>query len=320
MSFEIRRYRDHDAEIWDNFCHDAINATFLHRRKFISYHGDKFHDESVLFYYDGRLVGVMPAARDLTDDQQVVSHPGLSYGGIVHQGWLCGQRMLDAMTDLLLYYKKLSYQRLLYKSLPYGFAIAPAQDDLYALFRLQAQRVRCDLTNILDLSSRRPPSTRRKRAISQAKKHVELVMGHECLPEFWPIVIDNLWRKHKLKPVHNLSEIMMLIDRFPNNIVFLGAKINGKIEAGLILFNSVKVWHSQYSCASEIGNSYSAMDLLLENAIAEATESGVRYFDFGISTDQAGMNINNGLFQYKYEFGGGAMVHETYKLSLEDRQ
>lgn len=58
------------------------------------------------------------------------------------------------------------------------------------------------------------------------------------------------------------------------------------------------------------------MDLLLESSLANARESGARYFDLGISTDQAGTVINNGLFQYKSEFGGGAAVHEFYMIHL----
>lgn len=316
MSFLIKKYIPDQYDIWDEFCRNAINATFLHSRKFLAYHGNRFHDESIMIYHQERLVGVMPAAQDLQAQNLVVSHPGISYGGIVHQGFLHGQNMLEAMMEVVEYYKIKGYAGLYYKPLPYAFAVTPAQDDLYAMYRLNAVLVRCDLTNIIDLSSKKSMSDRRKRGIAKANRHVKLEYGIKHLPELWPVVNDNLERKHNLVPVHNLDEITILAELFPDNVQIRIALINEKVEAGLVLFNSSRFWHSQYSCSSEIGYKFAAMDLLLNAAITDAALAEARFFDLGISTDQAGTVINNGLFQYKSEFGGGAMVHEFYRLNF----
>src|SRR5919197_1305542 len=86
-----RSFSPADAEAWDQLVQRSINGTFLHSRRFLSYHGDRFRDRSVIFTIGSSLiVGVLPAALDPADEETVVSHPGATYGGIVHDGTLQG--------------------------------------------------------------------------------------------------------------------------------------------------------------------------------------------------------------------------------------
>ena len=100
MSIEIVPYTPANETVWDEFCAGAVNATFLHTRRFLSYHGDRFKDMSVLMMESGKPVGLFPAAESLSDSKVVISHPGITYGGIVHRGWLSGIRMIEAFTAL----------------------------------------------------------------------------------------------------------------------------------------------------------------------------------------------------------------------------
>ena len=79
MSIEVVPYASEHAESWDLFCAEAGNATFLSTRRFISYHGQRFNDLSLLVTNVGKLVGVFPAAQSLSDPELVVSHPGITY-------------------------------------------------------------------------------------------------------------------------------------------------------------------------------------------------------------------------------------------------
>jgi hypothetical protein len=83
----IRSYGPEDASSWNELVERASNGTFLHTRTFISYHGDRFRDRSlILENRRKRIVGVFPAAEAPADPEMVISHPGLTYGGIVHDG------------------------------------------------------------------------------------------------------------------------------------------------------------------------------------------------------------------------------------------
>ena len=75
-------------------------ATFLHTRCFLAYHHDRFRDVSLLLANDREIVGLFPAAVDPGDVRRVVSHPGITYGGLLHSGTLYGERMIDAIATL----------------------------------------------------------------------------------------------------------------------------------------------------------------------------------------------------------------------------
>lgn len=316
MTLNIVAFRSDLDASWDAFCARSLNATFLHSRRFLGYHGERFEDASVLLLDGEKLVGVMPAARAANDSATVVSHPGATYGGIVHQGGLVGNRMIDALGDLRRHYADLGYSKLLYKAVPFIYGRATAQDDLYALFRHGAIRSRCDLSCAIDLGQRLPSSERRRRALKKAGRIVTLSHERSDVDALWTVLGDNLWRKHGAKPVHTLDEIELLIQRFPDNIVIRCAKISGKVEAGVVLFNSCGVWHAQYIASSEIGYEASALDAVFDAVIREATDAGNRYFDFGTSNEQGGTVLNDGLYRFKQEFGGSGVAHEFYELTL----
>ena len=131
---EIVPYESSHAETWDEFCAEAPNSNFLHSRAFLSYHGDRFKDLSLLIMDSGKVLGLFPAALSLSDPAVVVCHPGITYGSLVHQGKLSGNRMVEVFRIISEYYATLGYRRLQYNALPFIYSKVPAQDDLYALY------------------------------------------------------------------------------------------------------------------------------------------------------------------------------------------
>lgn len=317
MTLAIRRYDHASATKWDRFCSASINGTFLHSRQFLSYHGDRFTDASVLIEESGKLVGIFPAAVAPAAKELIVSHPGATFGGIVHQGRLAGMKMLDAITALKHHYASLGYRRVLYKAVPHIYMQAQAQDDLYALYRLRAERVRCDLSCAIDLASRRQPSERRKRSLKKALRVTNVSRDSNLIGEFWRVLEGNLESKHDARPIHSLDEIGLLQSRFPEEIHVRCGLIDGKVEGGVLLFNSSRVWHAQYISSSARGHELSVLDAVFDSIITEAGERGARYIDFGTSNEAGGQILNDGLYRFKHEFGGGGVAHEFYQISLD---
>ncbi|OYD76186.1 UNVERIFIED_ORG: acetyltransferase (GNAT) family protein [Burkholderia sp. CF145] len=316
MTIEVVRYQPSLSEAWDAFCENAVNSTFLHTRRFLGYHGDRFRDVSALLMQDGDIVGVFPAAEAPADRSMVVSHPGITYGGIVHGGAPSGVRMIEAFEQVREHYRADGYERLRYKAVPHLYQSRPSQDDLYALFRLGARRSRCDLSCTIDLKDRAKPSERRRRALKKALKSVSVVAGAEQVRPLWQVLADNLTRKHDAAPVHSLGEMEQLIALFPDFIDLFCGQIDGQVEAGVVVFKTRTAWHAQYIAASETAYSVSALDAVFDRAITEATSAGARYFDFGTSNEREGTVLNEGLYQYKHEYGGGGVVHEFYDIDL----
>jgi hypothetical protein len=316
VTIEIVAYESKYETVWDLFCASAQNATFLHTRHFINYHGSKFKDESLLFYKENKLLGLLPAAQSLTNPALVISHPGITYGGIVHGGEITGPLMLEVFSALANHYRFNSYHFFQYKAIPFIYPIKPSQDDLYALFRVGALLKRCDLSCALDLSAPKSFSNRRKRGIKKAAQSVAISGDISLLPSLYSVIQDNLDRKHGALPVHSLSELLLLIERFPHEIQIRCAIFENKVEAGVIFFISKNVWHAQYIAASKTGYEISALDAVFDVSIDEARSLSARYFDFGTSNEDQGTILNSGLYTFKSEFGGSGVSHEFYELNL----
>ncbi len=317
MNIEIISYQQIDEAVWDSFCVNAENATLLHTRRFLSYHGTRFNDHSVLITKDGKLAGLFPAAESPQNPEKIVSHPGITYGGLLHQGNLGGMLMVEVLCKICRYYAREGYQWLEYKPVPFIYTARPVQDDLYALFRLGAKRLRTDLSCAIDLGNQRPLNQRRKRALKKARLVVTVSSDPALLGDLWGVLAENLARRHETKPVHSLAELTLLREKFPQEIIIRCALIDGLVEAGLVLFNSPMVWHTQYIAASEVAYKVSALDAVFDAVIHEAQQKGVRYFDFGISNEKEGWVLNDGLYRFKSEFGGGGIIHECYELLLD---
>jgi hypothetical protein len=313
----VRGYRAADAERWDLLCARSRNATFLHTRRFLSYHGDRFVDRSCVVERDGELVGVFPAAASPTVSTCAVSHPGATYGGLIHCGALAGAAGVEALREIGMHLRREGFRTLRYKAVPHIYQVVPAQEDLYALFRLGATRDRVDLSCAIDLQSAVPLSTRRRRGYRKAlTERLRVEVGLHQLAEFWPVLCDNLAGRHAKTPPHSLDEISALAARLPEQLQLVCARHAAAVVAGALIFVTPRVHHAQYIGSSPAGRSVGGLDAVFQHCI-EWARGRTRYFDFGISTEREGLWLNEGLDGFKREFGGGGVVHEHFSVDLD---
>lgn len=313
-----RFFATDDADRWEALCARAHGATFLHSRRFLSYHGERLADRSLVFEDDAaNWLGAMPLALDPADATHWVSHPGITYGGVLHDGALRGGAMVHALQAACTRLRERGARRFTFKAVPTIYHQAPAQDELYALARLGAQRVRCDLSSCIDLAQRLPVSERRRRGLRRAQRNgLDVAHGTEWLDALWPVLKTNLAQAHGVRPAHTLAEARLLAERFPRAIQCRVALHEKRVVAGLVLFVTARVTHSQYIASSEAGRALGALDLLFEHTIAEAQAMQQRFFNFGVSSEGGGRVLNEGLFRFKSEFGAGSVVHEHYEVPL----
>lgn len=315
-AMQVRPFRAEDTEQWDALCGESSLATFLHTRRFLSYHGQRFQDCSAVVEDGGRLVGVFPAAPDPQGERCVVSHPGASYGGLVYAEGTGVGKILGMFEKLKAFYREAGFRRLRYKAIPHIYQVRPGQEDLYALFRLDAVRYRCDLSCAVDLARPGKLHAQRWRSLKRARAaQVEIEWGNDHLAALWPVLEGNLARKHGVQPTHSLAEMNLLTSLFPSQISSVVARVAGNVEAGAVIFHSPNVWHAQYICSSPAGHDQCALDAVFDAAMTRAAPHA-RYFSFGISTEQGGRVLNEGLYSFKQGFGGGGVVHEFYELPL----
>src|SRR5688572_5388687 len=139
-SIHVRRYAAGDEARWDAFVEAAATGTLLHTRRFLSYHGDRFADASLLVF-DGpdKLCAVLPAAVDPGDPACVCSHPGATYGGLLVAAASHGLEVFDALQAACAHYADAGFERLAYKAVPVHLHATPGQADAYALWRAGAR-------------------------------------------------------------------------------------------------------------------------------------------------------------------------------------
>ena len=114
--------------------------------------------------------------------------------------------------------------------------------------------MRCDLSTVIDSNQQVVmPSSNRKRGLKRATKNELRVTETQDFDTFWEeILIPNLDQKYNVSPTHSLLEITALKQKFPNSIRQFNAYKNDKIVAGVTVFESKNVAHSQYISANEL--------------------------------------------------------------------
>ncbi len=299
---------------WDALVRDSRNATFLLQRAYMDYHADRFADHSLIARDEhGRLLAALPANRE---GDVLVSHRGLTYGG-----WILPQRRCDALDMLkiwevlLPYLRSEGFLRLIYKAIPHIYHSAPAEEDLYAIFRAGGRLSQTLVSSVVDL--RNPlPFGRRMKEIARKVLRSDIVFAEsDSWAEYWAVLSEMLASRYDTKPVHTLEEIMLLRERFPNEIKLYTASLNGEIIAGAVLYVSPQVVHLQYSAASAQGKELSTVTGLYQCLVDKYTGKAA-WFDFGTSNEQGGLYVNEGLLRQKCNCGGRAIVYNTFEIDI----
>ena len=137
---------------------------------------------------------------------------------------------------------------------------------------------------------------------------------------FWnKILIPNLANKHQAKPVHTLSEIVALQKKFPENIRHFNVYFNEEIVAGTTIFVSDQVAHPQYVSGQNEKNELGSLDYLYHYLITEVFKDK-HFFDFGISNEEQGKKLNEGLIFWKESFGTNVIIQDFYEVETNNFQ
>ena len=223
------------------------------------------------------------------------------------------EKMVDALVG---HYRKLGFERMIYKEVPHIYTKVPANEDSYALFRAGFRLERCGLiAAICPGFFRLERNAKRgiKKAVSAGVK-LRLASNQDELRKGWHIIESNLWQRYKVNPTHSWQEISRLLELFPENISFAIVDVGGEIEAALVCFHFSEVVHAQYIAASKCGMDFSVLCKSIQIVVDEAVKKQ-KYFSFGTSNNLDG-SLNYRLYEYKSGFGGVGVIHNIYHLTI----
>lgn len=309
--YKVIKYSTEYKELWNSFVKSSKNAYFMFDRNFMDYHSNRFQDNSLMFFdQNEKIIALLPAN---IKDKNLYSHQGLTHGGFIVDEKMKQGKMLECFEVLKKYMKDNEIEYLIYKTIPHIYHKLPSEEDLYALFKNNAKLLKIEPSTTIMLSSPCKMPKGRKAQIARAKKS-NIIIENSCnFNEFIELENQILKKYHNTVAVHSADELTLLKLRFQDEIQLWCAKLGDKIIAATLLFVSDNVVHTQYLAADEKARELGALDLLIKYLIGKF-QNHKKYFDFGISTEDNGQYLNNGLISQKESFGGRTTVYQTYML------
>jgi len=309
----IRKYRPADEAVWDDFVRQSKNGAFLFERGFMDYHAHRFKDHSVLIFQNDKLKSVMSCNEEVGS---VVSHGGLSYGGLLLDKEVNLSDVISFFYHLLKYFHERGFTKLTYKCVPPYLPLVPSFEDQYALFLANAVLTRRDMCAVY---SRNNAQSFRESRMQSARKAggsgIKVVRASDP-SRFWPVLESNLMDRHGVKPVHTLDEIRRLMSRFPDRIHCFEA-VGEQILGGTIIFEMATTAHAQYISSTADGKSSGALDFLFQTLITD-TFAFKPYFSFGMSNEKEGRYLNLGLNSWKEGFGTSPFPLDFYQVQTSN--
>jgi len=327
MSYTIRPYTEERAEKWDAFVmQQAMNGTFLHTRRFLSYHPQgRFEDASLMVYNAQELCAVIPAAVQTVEGRRMLrSHPGSTFGGlIVGPEMLRAPKLVELMSDLDGYLQEMGYGACELKLTSDLFSTLPTDVLQYALYH-------AGYTDEIEIAAYLPLAGRTHEALvadysfnkrydlkkcEKAGLSARRIHTRDELETFYDLLCVNL-QKFDARPVHTLEELVDFHDqRLKDEIVFLGVyEPMGRMVAGACLFHfaQANVLHTQYLATAPDVKKYVPSAYLYDSVIRTALEMGAGSVSFGTSTHDRGRVLNTGLIQNKEGYGALHSLNRIY--------
>ena len=312
-NYTVKKYQTKDFYVWNNFIADAKNATFLFHRSFMEYHSGRFEDFSLLIFENEILKAVLPAN---IVENQVFSHQGLTYGGLVLKESEITQDVESIFESILIFLKSNDIIDFVIKPIISIYSRYPSFEIDYFLIQKGGALFRKDLNLAIAFSKPLKISKSKLKHFRKDNKNELLIKKENQFESFWnKVLIPRLNEKHNVNPVHSLEEIQYLAEKFPNNIHQFNVYMDDEILAGITIFESHNVVKSQYGATTERGEKYRALDFLFINLIYEFKDK-FAYFDMGIVNENQGKTVNYGLLKQKEELGCSVFIQDHYKISI----
>lgn len=304
----VKRYQSENSKLWNEFA-QAYSDFFFFQRDFMEYHQDRFEDHSLLIYKEDELVAILPAS---VKSSVLICHGGLTFGFLV-----CSETRYLAYKDIWqavqFYCKEHGLQEVIYKKSPQFFNVIGQDNDSYELIRKGAKPLKTELTSYINFTDYIYSKGRKSSVQKSLKQGLTYHHDSDQFAAYFEVLTGVLSAGHGVKPTHSIEELVLLKQKFSQNIILSIVKKDGRIVAGAILFIFGKVVHTQYLAVTEVGKNLCAMDFLM-NAVIEHYKATCTGLSFGISTEQGGQIVNEGLVLQKESYGAKNYLINTYQI------
>ena len=329
---EILKYSHNMNNDWDQFVSDSFNGTIFHKQKFLSYHIDRhFENCSLIFKKRGKIIAVLPAAIINQDNNKTFfSHPGASFGGIVHQylSFKDCTQIIDLAEDFCI---KNDFNSMFIVQTPTIYNTCEQNEIVdYSLKLKDYNNIENYISNVLlinqDVKKQiNQISKNKNRTISYYKTLIKKYSLNfkwvDDFKDFYPILIENK-KKHKARPTHSQLELEKLQKTFPNEVLQLMLYSNEIPIAGMTTFKANKkgaiIFYSMFDYKY---NNMQPIALLMHYIIQWGQKNNLTFIDYGIShMPQADnpLTPSKSLIKFKEEFGCFGIIRNAYHKTIND--
>ncbi len=299
--------------VWDQLV-TASCSPFLFYRAYMDYHEDRFADYSALVYEGNVLVAALPCT--ISNDGLLVSHAGLTYGGLIKINGMKSNKIIEILNFLFTEYKKIGIRKVIYKVVPDFYNNFGSQSEGYALFVKGASFHSRGLSAGINLKLGEFPVKK----IRDCKNIVNgrmTMQSTDSFEELFREINKNLMGKYATKAVHSSDEMALLKSRFPNNIQLYELRdFEYGLCASAIVYEVCNVAHIQYMVLTETGMKYRSLDKLVHEIYGLYKSKGFDWLEFGVSTTDNAKNLNVSLARKKEEYGATPLCYDAYYLDL----
>jgi hypothetical protein len=321
MSLTIERFRESDAEQWDNYVWQADNGTIFHTRKFLSYHPKgRFKDHSLIFRKKNSIKALLPAIEmEMDKDKVLYSHRGASYGGFVYKD--AGIRdAFDLVETLKDYARQHGFTRILITLPPIVYMTRYSNYIDFAMLQNGFRYLKREISSVVQLPNRtedilpmfKPEARTATRKSIKSGVQVRLSDDYDT---YYQILKQNLKLRHNVTPTHTLDELKTLARLFPDRIHLWAAYLDDVMIAGVVNFICTSnVVLAFYISDNKEYQQYRSVNNLFYHIFQWAVKEGYRFYDFGIFT--VNMDPNWGLGKFKETFGARGLFRDSFELLL----
>lgn len=323
---DIRPFSAGDAKMWDDFVSGSRNGTFFHTRRFLGYHPEgKFQDASLLFLDSSGIQATLSAAiQDIDGKKFLVSHPGASYGGLALSAKIGMKETGEILSALKAYAQEQKYDGIRFLRLtPPSVRREFSDDQEYWMFHTEWKTFRIELATSLSLIDMQEDtvlehfSGKCRNMVRQAERAGLAVRETDDFASFWPILEGMLGAKHASRPTHSLEEITRLKSLCPQDVLLFGAYLGDQMVAGIVgIVLGDLALYTLYMAQDYTHQNIHPLHLLVSELAKTCISEGRRVLHFGISTEDGGTVVNDGLFFFKESFGGTSVRRESWEYTL----
>ena len=317
MSIKVKKYINENTTIWDNFINSSNNGSLFHYRSFLNYHENvQFHDHSLLFYKDNKLIAVLPAA---IQKNNFISHPGVSFGSFIYNNKLSFSDSCDIVDHFVDYINQFDYENIQITFSPSCYS-SPFSDYIeFCLYSKGFQYKKMELSNIVELGGNFEQlyagyKSSARQAHRKAERSDIIIKQSNDFDTFYEILCNNLALRHNVSPTHTLSELKKIHNLFPDKIHLFVAELDGKVIAGVVNFicnkNTILAFYISHQSDSQ---KLRPLNILFSNIFQWAINNQYKYYDFGLFTVDGKPNLS--LARFKESFGANGAFRKTMVLT-----